>query len=450
MGYSGATLLLLTLLAVWFHRLTVDGATAAAQSRATTLAGALSVMIDTDALSQADAAEDDEATRALRAALLAIASRDGGVSELTVTRDAADGPRVVGEYAIDGGEARPGEALPPTDAYRAATDAPVADAPRDGTVSAWAPLVTEEGARWGHVGVTIDASDIDAARDRVTRGVLFGYGIGALLIALVTLLTWPRGAAPRTAAAPAPSPAPLVPGEATGLTPRFDLLARQLQEREFIRDTFGRYVSHKVADTLLAGHAEMQAGGEHRDVTVLYVDLEKSNERLARLSPEEAVSLLNDVLGTLADCVDEHGGSVVEFVGDAVLAVFGAPAPVADHAERAVACAITMRERILRVSRDREKNGRGGGVAEPLKIRIGIHCGRVVAGNVGNATRMRYGIIGEPVDVASRLERLNKELGTDILVSETVVQRLPPGRAAVTERGSRPITAGGELRVFSV
>jgi len=145
----------------------------------------------------------------------------------------------------------------------------------------------------------------------------------------------------------------------------------------------------------------------------------------------QVVEMLNQYLGAMSEVIEEHDGCVIEFIGDAILTVFGAPNTVPDHSEKAVCCALKMRARLLKLNTEWEKTGlsrywKNCGMDE-LGARIGIHTGRVVAGNLGSRTRMKYAVIGDTVNVAARLEALNKELGTDILMSMEVYDHLPEG-----------------------
>jgi len=142
--------------------------------------------------------------------------------------------------------------------------------------------------------------------------------------------------------------------------------------------------------------------------------------------------------------IDTHKGCVIEYLGDAVFAVFGAPNYMADHCERAVRCAVDMRKKLMELNKQWQTSGlarywKDSGI-EHLKARIGIHSGKVVSGNLGSATRMKYSVIGDTVNVASRLENMNKTLGTEILISAEVRSQLP-------EEITRLMTDGGERRL---
>ncbi len=183
---------------------------------------------------------------------------------------------------------------------------------------------------------------------------------------------------------------------------------------EFIRGIFGRYVSDAVVRQLLETPGGLRMGGERRVVTVVMSDLRGFTPEAERLSPERVVSLLNIYLGEMSDVVLRHGGTIDEFLGDAVLALFGAPIAREDDARRALACAVEMQSAMERV------NARAGDLGLPqMGMGIGIHTGEVVAGNIGSEKRAKYGVVGSPINLASRIQGYS--LGGQILASEESV-----------------------------
>jgi len=148
-----------------------------------------------------------------------------------------------------------------------------------------------------------------------------------------------------------------------------------------------------------------------------------------RLPPVAVVEMLNEYLGEMNLLIDKYHGCVIEFLGDAILAVFGAPYYQPDHSENAVRCAMEMRVRLAELNQRWSQSGLArywkGKTLDNWGVRIGIHCGPVVAGNIGSPTRMKYTVIGDTVNVAARLETLNKHLHTDILLSDEVYDHLP-------------------------
>ncbi len=167
-----------------------------------------------------------------------------------------------------------------------------------------------------------------------------------------------------------------------------------------------------------------------------------------KLPPAEVVDLLNEYFGAMSEVIDRQGGCVIEFLGDAILAVFGAPGELPDHAERAVRAALQMQRRGAELNLAWERNGKASLWKErgipALASRIGVHTGRVVAGNLGSKTRMKYAVIGDTVNAASRVEHLNNTLGTDLLFTEEVRIRLPPELVALArDAGEHPVKGRG-------
>jgi len=196
------------------------------------------------------------------------------------------------------------------------------------------------------------------------------------------------------------------------LAATFNDMVSGLRERDFIRDTFGRYMSKQVADRVLSG--DLKLGGERRDVTLLMSDIRSFTTLSETMEPEQLVEFLNRYFGTMVDCVVEHDGVVDKYMGDAILAVFGAPIEDPDHAKKAALAALEMRQHLLAFNAELVANGH-----QPIRIGIGINTGPVVAGNIGSEVRMEYTVIGDTVNATQRIEDLTKEFKTDILVSDT-------------------------------
>ena len=179
-----------------------------------------------------------------------------------------------------------------------------------------------------------------------------------------------------------------------------------------ILDTFGKYVSHEVRDQILDGNIPLD--GEIKEVTVLFADLRDFTTLAEATPPKEIVKIINDYFSEMSDSIHQHKGLVLQFIGDEIEAVFGAPLYLEDHPTFAVKAAIEMRRRLDMVNAKLEKREYG-----PLRHGIGIHTGSVVAANIGSRDRMSYAMVGDTVNVASRIQGLNKQTGSDILISET-------------------------------
>jgi len=195
-------------------------------------------------------------------------------------------------------------------------------------------------------------------------------------------------------------------------------LAADLEVRnDFIRRTFGRYVTDEVVSSILETPQGLELGGEKRVVTVLMSDLRGFTALAERLAPERVVELLNIYLGAMAEIVTRYSGVVDEFIGDAVLALFGAPIRSDNHAEQAVASALAMQLAMPEVNAQLRHLG-----IPPLEMGIGIHTGEVVVGNIGSARRAKYGVVGSNVNVAGRIQ--SATVGGEILISEATATPL--------------------------
>jgi class 3 adenylate cyclase len=183
------------------------------------------------------------------------------------------------------------------------------------------------------------------------------------------------------------------------LTRAFNEMIEGLRQRDFIRSTFGRYVSPEVARELLASPEAQRLGGEKREVTVLMSDL-RGYTRFAELGEaEDVMVVLNDVLARMTDIIIAHGGTINEFIGDAIFAIFGAPLAHLDHAERAAAAAIAMQRAMVDVNEEHTQRG-----LPRFEMGIGINTGEAVVGNIGSEQRAKYAVVGAAVNLAARVE----------------------------------------------
>jgi class 3 adenylate cyclase len=197
--------------------------------------------------------------------------------------------------------------------------------------------------------------------------------------------------------------------EAGEVTSRFNTMVEGLRERERIRETFGRYVDESVAATILARQGD--ALGEIGEATILFTDIEGFTTIAEYLAPSELVAALNEYLETVLEPIRRNGGVVNTFIGDGLFASFNMPLACPDHACAAVQAAIDIQRAVgSRTFGDH-------GVA--LATRVGISTGNVIGGSVGAGRRMSYTLLGDTVNLAARLEALNKEHGTRILVSQS-------------------------------
>src|SRR6266540_1259128 len=199
--------------------------------------------------------------------------------------------------------------------------------------------------------------------------------------------------------------------ELGSLTESFNQMARSLREKEMIKRAFTRYVAREVVEEVLKDPENLVLTGERREVTVLFCDVRGFTPLSERLSPEEVVSLLNDFYTLMIETTFKHDGTLDKLMGDAVMAIFGAPISHSDHSLRAVRTAIAMQMGIVELNGRRRKAG-----GEPIAVGIGVSAGEAVAGTVGTADRMEYTVIGDSVNLAARLES-NAKPG-QILISQ--------------------------------
>jgi len=199
------------------------------------------------------------------------------------------------------------------------------------------------------------------------------------------------------------------------LAQAFNKMVAGLREKEMIRNTFGRYVSKEVVDGFLNGKVSLELGGELKEMTVLMSDIRDFTELSEKLPPQQVVQLLNRYFTEMVQVIGAHGGTVDKFIGDAILAVFGWPMYRHDHAKLAVAAALDMKVRLAALNISLVNEGH-----KPIAIGIAIHSGKAVAGNIGSRERVQYTVIGDTVNLASRMESANKDYGTDLIVSQPV------------------------------
>jgi len=197
--------------------------------------------------------------------------------------------------------------------------------------------------------------------------------------------------------------------------------------RDYVTNLFGQHVSPQVVDRLLA--AGSTTSSDARQVAVMFVDIRGFTAAARARTPQEVVDRLDAAFAVLVEIVDRNGGIVNKFLGDGFLALFGAPLDDPDAPRRAVTAA---REMLAAIERHNV------GSDWPLRIGIGLHVGQVVAGNVGSPRRKEYTVIGDTVNLASRIEGLNKEFGSQLLISEAVQQAIGQD-ADATPLGEVPI-----------
>ena len=294
-------------------------------------------------------------------------------------------------------------------------------------ISAFAPILDTAGrtAAVLEVDYPVDfyfdrLRELDAT---IVQGMLAGALLAvALAVIVARRLTRPvvalTGAAARVASGDLSPSVPVRSRDEVGqLTHAFNAMVEGLRQREIIRNAFGRYVSPEVAQAVLASPEGLRLGGRKREVTVLMSDLRGYTRFAEHGDPTGVMEVLNDYLGRMADIVIAHGGTVNEFIGDAVFAVFGAPIEHPDHAERAAATALAMLRAMDELNEANAAHGR-----PRFEMGVGINTGEAVVGNIGSEQRTKYAVVGAAVNLAARVESCT--VGGQALISESTVRYL--------------------------
>ena len=209
--------------------------------------------------------------------------------------------------------------------------------------------------------------------------------------------------------------------EIAHLARSFNRMGRELTDymakRDFIRDTFGRYVTQEVVKRLLEDKEALELGGETREVSIVMSDLRGFTAITADMHPEQVVTFLNRYLGKMIEILTDNQAVIDEIVGDGILAFFGAPTPMADHPARAVACALQMQAAMDEINALNEADG-----LPYLEMGIAVNTGEVVVGNIGSERRTKYSVVGAHVNFTSRIEAF--AVGGQVLISPDTYERV--------------------------
>lgn len=229
---------------------------------------------------------------------------------------------------------------------------------------------------------------------------------------------------------------------------------RQLELRgRFIQETFGRYLSDDVVNSLLESPEGQELGGKEKNVTIMMSDLRGFTSMSERLPAEQVVRLINNFLGVMTDIILRRKGTIIEFLGDAIFAVFGAPISRPSQAADAVACAVEMQQSMTQVNEINRDQG-----LPAVEMGIGLNTGRVAVGNIGSEKRAKYGVVGRHVNLAARIESYT--VAAQILISDSTAEEVGPillrrGQMTVKPKGVKePIVIhdvvgiGGEYSLF--
>jgi adenylate cyclase len=207
------------------------------------------------------------------------------------------------------------------------------------------------------------------------------------------------------------------------------LAAGLARRNDLIKATFGRYLSDEVVDQILEAPGGARLGGDKRTVTIMMSDLRGFSALSERLPPEQVVRIINNYLATMTEVIRKHKGTIDEFIGDAILAIFGAPVIREDDAKRATACAVEMQLAMHSVNEYNRKND-----LPEIEMGIALHTGEVIVGNIGSEQRAKYGVVGTAVNLTSRIETYT--IGGQILISD-----------ATYAAAGRSVVVGGQMAV---
>jgi adenylate cyclase len=198
------------------------------------------------------------------------------------------------------------------------------------------------------------------------------------------------------------------------------IVMEDISDEKRLKSTMYRYMTQELAEQLLAS-GETKMGGDRKEVSVLFSDIRSYTTLTETMTAEEVVAMLNEYFESMVDAVFKHKGTLDKYIGDAIMAVFGSPLPLEDHAWMAVQTAVDMRHRLVdfnnrRISMDKT----------PISIGIGLHSDEVISGNIGSSRRMEFTAIGDGVNLGSRLEGATKQYGCDIIISESTYLKCGP------------------------
>jgi adenylate cyclase len=196
------------------------------------------------------------------------------------------------------------------------------------------------------------------------------------------------------------------------------VVLEDISSEKRLKSTMSRYMDPGIADRLLAAGTDL-LGGQDIEATVLFSDIRGFTTLTEQLGPQGTVALLNEYFTLMVDCLQQEGGMLDKFIGDAVMAAFGIPVPHEDDPDRAVRTAIAMLNTLDKWNRQRTSEGK-----LPVNIGIGLNTDRVVSGNIGSQKRMDFTIIGDGVNLAARLESACKQYGAKLLISEFTFHKL--------------------------
>ncbi|MGF1465398.1 MAG: adenylate/guanylate cyclase domain-containing protein [Sandaracinaceae bacterium] len=309
----------------------------------------------------------------------------------------------------------------------------------DDYVGAWRPLIGEHDARW-LIAVVVPEHELMARVERTNLENLVIGVISLLLLTIVGIALAARISSPlarlaeETAAIGSFRLDPAAPLR-TNLT-ELDRLAASVEEMKAGLRSFGKFVPAELVRSLLESGQEAEKGGERRVMTVYFSDIVGFTSVAEPMDPEELLELMSEYFGVMSRAIQSAGGTVDKYIGDAVMAFWGAPLPNPNHARDACRAALATQARLAELRREWAKAG-----LPELRMRVGLNTGELIVGNIGSQDRLTYTVVGDPVNLASRLEGLNKHFGTSTLISESTFAQ---ARADVVARPLDKVSVKGK------
>jgi PAS domain S-box-containing protein len=233
----------------------------------------------------------------------------------------------------------------------------------------------------------------------------------------------------------------------TGQVTHYAAIKEDITERKrvnkLIRQLFGRYLSDEVVKTLLENESGPSLGGERREITILTSDIRGFTAQAEKLLPEEVIKIINHYFTAMIEVITQYQGTINEFMGDAILVLFGAPIARKDDVERAVACAIAMQLAMQQVNQQIQAWG-----FTPLEMGIGVNTGEVVVGNIGSEKRTKYGVVGNEVNLTYRIESYST--GGQILISEATLKKISHLVKVQSEKTVKPKGVTHPIHIYEV
>lgn len=235
----------------------------------------------------------------------------------------------------------------------------------------------------------------------------------------------------------------LIEDEVIDLAHAFDHMTEGLKERDKVKNLFNKFHGSSITEDLLSN--DIGVGGQNKEVTVFFSDIRGFTAFSENRTPEEVVEMLNEYFQVMVSIINKYGGVVDKFIGDAIMAVWGAPRGTERDTQNAVRACLEMRKALVELNEKRKSRDQ-----IPIMIGMGVHTGRAISGTIGSQERMEYTVIGDTVNMTSRIEASTKAFGSDLLVSESVVEKL--GHEFLFELGGHATVKGKTepLKLFNV